>query len=84
MRITAKVFQAGRRQAIRLPAAFRLDAKEFFITKDAETGNIILSRKPDWAEFLRELNALGGVPENFLADRDKSLPQERSQIVGPR
>ena len=42
----AKLFANGRSQAVRLPAAFRFDAKEVFVRKDAVTGDVILSRKP--------------------------------------
>ena len=49
---TAKLFINGRSQAVRLPAAFRFDTDEVYIHQDAETGDIILSRKPaDWASF---------------------------------
>lgn len=49
----AKLFTNGRSQAVRLPAAFRFDAKEVFIRKDAETGDVILSCKPaTWDDFL--------------------------------
>jgi antitoxin VapB len=36
----AKLFTNGRSQAVRLPAAFRFDAREVFIRKDPETGEL--------------------------------------------
>ncbi len=47
----AKLFANGRSQAVRLPvyrlpATYRFDTKEVFIRQDAETGDVILSRKP--------------------------------------
>ena len=48
----AKLFTNGRSQAGRQPAAFRFDAKEVFIPQNPDTGDIILSRKPeDWNDF---------------------------------
>ena len=41
-----------RSQAVRLPAAFRINAKEVFVRLDAQTGDVILSRKrSDWTSF---------------------------------
>ena len=42
---TAKLFNNGRSEAVRLPAAYRSDVKEVFIRQDPETGDVILSRK---------------------------------------
>lgn len=42
----AKVFQNGRSQAVRLPAAFRFDAKEVYVRRDPASGDVILSRRP--------------------------------------
>lgn len=77
MRAIAKVFTTGRSQAIRLPVEFRFDAKEVYIDRDPRTGNIILSRRPaKWGELFVALdNARGS--DDFLEDRDKTLPQER-------
>lgn len=52
----AKLFTNGRSQAVRLPAAYRFDSKEVFIRKDPETGDVILSRKPEtWDGFFRTI-----------------------------
>jgi antitoxin VapB len=77
VRQKAKVFANGRSQAVRLPAAFRFDTKEVFIHRNPRTGDVILSRKPaNWGEVFAALDR-AGVPEDLLADRDRSLPQER-------
>jgi antitoxin VapB len=74
----AKLFTNGRSQAVRLPAAFRFDAKEVFIRKDPETGDVILSRKPaTWDDFFAALES-ADVPPNFLD------PAERKQGVQDR
>jgi len=74
---TAKLFQNGRSQAVRLPAEFRFDATEVYIRKDEETGDVILSRRPEtWDDFfdlVRETN----LPADFMADRGDTPPQRR-------
>lgn len=73
---TAKLFQNGRSQAVRLPADCRFEGKEVFVRRDPKTGDVILSKRPlDWESFFEETR--GAVPDDFLADRDKSLPQKR-------
>ena len=68
----AKLFSNGRSQAVRLPAAFRLDTREVFIRQDAETGDVILSRKPDdWAEFQALLRSTE-IPEDFLSEEERA------------
>ncbi len=68
----AKLFTNGRSQAVRLPAAFRFDAKEVFIRQDPETGDVILSRKPDnWNGFFAALDGLA-VPADFLGAEDRA------------
>jgi len=47
---TAKIFQNGRSQAVRLPKEFRFPGKEVYIYKVGE--KVILSTKPDsWKDF---------------------------------
>lgn len=63
---TAKIFMHGRSQAVRLPAAYRFNAKEVFIRQDPETGDVILSRKPTtWDGFFAVLKE-AQVPDDFL------------------
>ncbi len=74
---TAKLFQNGRSQAVRLPAEFRFAEKEVYIRRDPETGDVVLSRRPGgWKEFF-ELVATLDVPQDFLTDRGDSPPQVR-------
>lgn len=68
----AKLFLNGRSQAVRLPAAFRFDAKEVFVRMDAQTGDVILSRKPsDWASFF-EVARNFDVPSDFLSESQRA------------
>ena len=47
---TAKIFQNGRSQAIRLPKEFRFEGKEVYIRKVGQ--KVILSVKPEsWKDF---------------------------------
>lgn len=77
MRQTAKLFMNGRSQAVRLPVNFRFDCDEVYIRRDPETGDVIISRKPDsWEDFFK-LTETAEVPADFMAERDSELPQER-------
>jgi antitoxin VapB len=54
MLATAKVFTTGNSQAIRLPKAYRVDAREVWISKNEVTGEITL--KPKESEDQRQRN----------------------------
>ena len=69
--LTARIFNNGNSQAVRLPKQFRFDASEVFIRKDATTGDIVLSTRPasgTWAEFFA-LRAKTRMPADFLNER---------------
>ena len=73
---TAKLFRNGRSQAVRLPSEFRFGGTEVFIRQDPETGDVILSRRPDsWQSFFAV--AKGGVPGDFRSERRDQAAQER-------
>jgi antitoxin VapB len=77
MRGTAKLFRNGRSQAVRLPAEYRFEGSEVYIRRDPDTGDVVLSRRPDsWEEFFKLVDATD-IPEDFLADRVDLPPQER-------
>ena len=68
----AKLFTNGRSQAVRLPVAFRFDAKEVYIRQDTETGDVILSRKPaTWDDFFVALKG-ADVPQDFLDEKERN------------
>lgn len=75
---TAKVFDTGNSQAVRLPKAFRVNVKEMWITKNDVTGEITLKpkdedqRKRNLKELFR-LIAENPFPEDF-SFRDESAP----------
>lgn len=77
MRHTAKLFMNGRSQAVRLPANYRFDCDEVYIRRDPETGDVVISRKPgSWESFFEMVDNIN-VPDDFMAERDNDLPQER-------
>lgn len=74
---TAKIFQNGRSQAVRLPAEFRFESNEVYVRRDLLTGDVILSRRPpDWEDFFQLLSALD-MPADFMLDRQDAAPQPR-------
>jgi antitoxin VapB len=77
MRRTAKLFRNGRSQAVRLPSEFRFEGDEVFIRQDPDTGDVILSRRPDsWDSFFALVEE-SGVPEDFMTERRDQAPQKR-------
>jgi len=81
----AKLFQNGRSQAVRLPAAYRFDTKEVFIRQDPQTGDVILSRKPaSWDDFFAALKG-AEVPADFLDHTERAQEsQDRDPFEGWR
>ncbi|MFT5591191.1 MAG: antitoxin VapB [Bradyrhizobium sp.] len=79
----AKLFTNGRSQAVRLPVAFRFDAKEVFIRQDPVTGDVILSRKPaNWDDFFSALKS-ADVPVDFLSAQERQqATQDRDPFEG--
>jgi antitoxin VapB len=70
---TAKVFQNGRSQAIRLPKEFRVDTDEVYLKKTAE-GFLVIPRDP-WGVFFEGVAELS---EDFMVDgRQQPEPQSR-------
>lgn len=83
MNQVAKLFVNGRSQAVRLPAVYRFNTREVFIRQDPETGDVILSRKPQtWDDFFLALKGVT-VPKDFLGEieRDPGL-QNRDPFEG--
>ncbi len=75
--MTAKVFENGRSQAVRLPKEYRFNDEEVAINK---IGDIVILMPKDnkWSGFLNSLNLFS---EDFMNDgRDKSVNQERETL----
>ncbi len=68
---TAKLFKNGASQAVRLPAEFRFDGNEVYISRDERNQNVILSTHPgsqawdDFFEFVRGID----IPDDWMKDR---------------
>ena len=71
----AKLFKNGASQAVRLPAEFRFEGDEVFVTRDDVTGDVVLSNHPgakSWGAFFELLHAVD-VPDDFMADRPMNV-----------
>lgn len=80
---TAKLFTTGRSQAVRLPMEFRFEGREVFVRRDPQTGDVILSRKPDSWEGLFALYGKGEVPDDFMGPSDREQPDvDRDPFAG--
>jgi antitoxin VapB len=74
---TAKLFRNGRSQAVRLPAEFRFFGSEVYVRRDPNTGDVILSRRPEsWQDFFDLVDSLD-IPRDFLTNRRDTAPQKR-------
>jgi antitoxin VapB len=74
---TAKVFQSGNSQAVRLPKEFRFRSKEVEITRRGD--EVVLREKPrnlgELVDLLRQL------PDEMFEDiHDTRLPEEREGL----
>jgi antitoxin VapB len=68
---TAKLFKNGASQAVRLPAEFRFQGDQVYISRDAKTNNVILSEKPGagvWEEFFEFVRGID-IPKDWMKDR---------------
>ena len=75
--MTAKIFENGGSQAVRLPKEYRFDSNEVSVNK---IGNIVLlSPKSDkWESVLQAIDMFS---EDYMADGRADLrPQEREEL----
>jgi antitoxin VapB len=74
---TAKLFQNGRSQAVRLPKNYNFTGKDVFIQKVGETV-ILFPKDKVWETFLEGLN---GFTADFMANgREQPEMQEREGL----
>lgn len=77
---TAKLFKNGGSQAVRLPAEFRFEGDQVYITRDETTGDVVLSSRPGaktWDDFFEFVHGIDA-PEDFMADRPMNvMPKEQ-------
>jgi antitoxin VapB len=80
---TVKLFRNGASQAVRLPAEFRFEGKEVYATRDEETGDVVLSRRPgarSWSEFFALMRTID-IPDDFMADRPMNAPPRERELL---
>ncbi len=78
---TAKLFKNGASQAVRLPAEFRFEGDEVYISRDPKTKNVILSKHPGsqvWEEFFEFVRGID-IPKDWMKDRPMNrIPKDRN------
>jgi len=86
MSTTTLVFSNGNRQAVRIPAEFRLDSDRVLISRNAE-GDLVLHPVPvqRGAALMAALHALSDVDDAFIealhAERDAALPMQEREAL---
>ena len=75
--MTAKVFENGRSQAVRLPKECRFSSDEVMVNKIGEIV-ILLPKKSKWESFMKAIDMFS---EDFMEDgRAEDVMQERESL----
>lgn len=74
---TARIFQSGRSQAVRLPKKYRFQGKEVYV-KHFGNGVILLPIDKSWDTLVA---ALLEFESGFHLEREQPIPQEREEIT---
>ena len=78
----AKLFKNGASQAVRLPMEFRFEGDEIYISRDEQTGDVLLSNHPhskNWADFFSMMQSIE-IPTDFMAERPMNQPPQDKNI----
>lgn len=79
---TAKIFNTGRSQAVRLPKAFRFATKEVTIERQGDA--VILRPKPDHDAWVRQvMDAVAAFAEGPRLERADEWPQADREALLP-
>ncbi len=73
---TAKLFENGRSQAVRLPKEFRFEGTEVYIKKLNDVVMLIPVGK-QWKSFAESLDEFS---DDFLSEREQPAPQKRAGL----
>jgi antitoxin VapB len=73
---TAKLFENGRSQAVRLPKECRFRGKEVFVRKYEDIVILFPKRSP-WAPLIA---SIGKFTDDFMSDRNQPEQQERKGL----
>lgn len=75
--MTAKLFENGRSQAVRLPKEYRFSGDEVAVNKIGDIV-ILMPKENKWSGFLSSLNLFS---EDFMSGgREEEIPQERDAL----
>ena len=74
---TAKIFENGRSQAVRLPKKFRFAAEEVFVQRLGHAV-MLIPKEASWQTFLDGVN---GFTDDFFKDgREPEVPTQRDVL----
>ena len=73
---TAKLFQNGQSQAVRLPKEFRFEGGEVFIKKSG-SAVVLIPIVNSWDSLMGSLDKFS---KDFMADRDQPKQQKREAV----
>jgi antitoxin VapB len=73
---TAKLFQNGQSQAVRLPKEFRFEGSEVFV-KRTHNAVILIPKDNPWESMFRGLE---GFTDDFMSERNQPENQEREEL----
>lgn len=73
---TAKIFENGRSQAVRLPKEYRFEAEEVAINK---IGDIVflMPKTSKWDSFMKAIDMFS---DDFFQEKRKDFQQERESL----
>lgn len=74
---TAKIFENGRSQAVRLPKRFRFDVDEVVVQQLGDAV-LLVPKESVWKTFLDGVNGFTG--DVFADGRDQGKPEEREGL----
>lgn len=72
----ARLFASGGSQAVRLPADFRFAGEVVYVRRDLATGDVILSARAPYADFVAVRDALGPMEAEFLTELERELKND--------
>jgi len=74
---TAKIFQNGQSQAVRLPKEFRFEGNHVFIKKEGDTV-ILIQQKNSWDMLF---NSLDKFSDDFMVTREQLEIEKREEFL---
>ena len=82
----AKLFKNGSSQAVRLPAEFRFEGNEVYVSRNEASGDVVLSSRPgaqSWNDLFSLIHSID-VPDEFMTDRPmNALPRSTGMFDDP-